>query len=106
RAQVRQDQGARAARDHAQGDVQGRGGVRGGEAGVAGDHRVPEGAAEVPAAGRTNSEGRAAARAAGLGQDPAREGGGGRGGRAVLLVERLGLRGDVRGGGGERDRRY
>jgi cell division protease FtsH len=71
-------------------------GLRGGQAGAPGDHRVPEGAAEVPAARRADSQGRAAARASRLGQDPAREGGRRRGRRAVLLDERLGLRRDVR----------
>ena len=43
---------------------------------------------EVHAAGRNRAEGRAAGRRAGHGQDAAREGGGRRGGRAVLLDER------------------
>ena len=54
---------------------------------------------EVHAPGRHRAQGRAAGRRAGHGQDAARARGGRRGGRAVLLDERRGVRGDDRGRG-------
>ena len=60
------------------------------------DPRLPRGAGQVPADGRQDPEGRAAVRPARHGQDPARQGGRRRGGRAVLLDLGLGLRRDVR----------
>ncbi len=59
---------ARAAREAAsaqaqEGHLQGRGRRRRGQGGAAGDHRVPEGAAEVPEARRPDPQGRAADRA-------------------------------------------
>ena len=64
------------------------------------DRGFPQGPPEVHAPGRDRSQRRAAGRPAGDGKDPAGEGGRGRGGGAVLLDERLGVRGDDRGGGG------
>ena len=55
----------------------------------------PARGAEVPAAGRSHSQGRADGRASGNGQDVAGARGGGRGERSVLLDFRFGLRGDV-----------
>ena len=83
--------------EHAEeGHVQGRGGRRRGQGRAAGDHRVPEGAAEVPEARRPHSQGRAADGPAGHRQDAAGPRGRRRGQRAVLLDQRLGLRRDVR----------
>ena len=78
------------------GDVQGRCGRRRGEGRAPGDHRVPEGAAEVPEARRAHSEGRAPHGPSGNRQDAARARRRGRSERAVLLDQRLGLRRDVR----------
>ena len=61
-------------RRHAQGDVRRRGRRRRGEGRAAGDHRVPEGPAEVHEARRPPAEGRAARRPAGHRQDAARQG--------------------------------
>ena len=64
--------------------------------GARGDQGVPRVAGEVPGDGREDPEGRAALRSARHRQDAARQGGGRRGGRAVLLDQRLRLRRDVR----------
>ena len=60
------------------------------------DRRFPQGAREVHAPGRHRSQGRAAGRRAGHGQDLLARGGGGRSRRAVLLDERRRVRGDDR----------
>ena len=60
------------------------------------DQGVPREPEEVPGARCAHSQGRAALRAAGHRQDPARARRRGRGGRAVLLDLGLGLRRDVR----------
>ena len=60
-----------------------------------------QGPEEVPEARRTHPQGRADDRLARHGQDAARPGHRGRGGRAVLLDQRLGLRGNVRRRGRE-----
>ena len=96
-ALVRQVQGQAARQPAEEGDLQGRGGRRGGEERAAGDHRVPARAAEVPEAGRPDPEGRAADGPAGLGQDAPRARDRRRGERALLLDLGLGLRRDVRG---------
>jgi cell division protease FtsH len=67
-----------------------------GEAGAGRGRRVPEDAGQVRAAGREDPEGRAAGRPAGHGQDAAGAGRRRRGGRHVLLDQRLGVRRDVR----------
>ena len=79
-----------------EGDVQGRRRRRRGEGGAPGDHRVPQGAAEVPEARRPHSQGRAADGLAGHRQDAARARRRRRGQRPVLLDLRFGLRRDVR----------
>ncbi len=79
-----------------EGDVQGRRRRRRGQGRAPGDHRVPQGAAEVPEARRPHPQGRAADGPAGHRQDAARPRHRRRGGRAVLLDLRLGLRRDVR----------
>ncbi len=56
--------------------------------------RLPEGPRAVRTAGRACAQGRAAGRPAGHGQDAARPRRGRRGGRPVLLDQRLGVRGD------------
>ena len=58
-----------------------------------------EGSPEVHPPGRDRAERRAAGGRAGYRENPAGEGGRGRGGGAVLLDERCGIRGDDRGGG-------
>ena len=72
-----------------------RGRRRGGR-GAPRDQGVPREPEEVPGARRADPQGRAALRAAGHRQDAARPRGRRRGGRAVLLDLRLGLRRDVR----------
>ncbi len=72
-------------------------GLRRGEDRAAGDHRVPEGSAEVHPAGRTTAQGCAAGWASGHRQDAAGQGGGRRGGTSVLLDVGFRLRRDVRG---------
>ena len=72
-----------------------RGGRRGGP-GTTRDQGVPGKPEEVPGARRPDPEGRAALRSARHRQDPARPRRRRRGGRAVLLDLRLGLRRDVR----------
>ena len=81
------------------GDLRGRGGPGGRQARVAGGRRVPPQSGEVPAARRPRAQGRAADGAAGHRQDAAGAGGGRRGGRALLLDQRLGVHPDVRGRG-------
>ena len=95
-ALVRQEQGEAVVELAEEGDVQGRRRRRRGEGRAAGDHRVPEGAAEVPEARRPHSEGRAADGPSGNRQDAAGARGRRRSQRAVLLDQRLGLRRDVR----------
>src|SRR5881227_2615400 len=97
RVRVRQVESEALGGRHSQGHVRRCGRRRRGEAGARGDHRFPQGPAEVPAAGRAAPQGGAAGRSAGNGEDAARQGGGGRGGAAVLLDVGLGLRRDVRG---------
>ena len=65
----------------------------------AGSRRVPEEPGEVPAAGRPRAQGDAADGPAGHRQDAAGPGRGRRGGRALLLDQRLGVHPDVRGRG-------
>ena len=67
-----------------------------GEGGAEGGRRVPARPQEVRTARRSRPEGRSALRAAGNREDAAREGRRERVGRELLLVERLGLRRDVR----------
>ena len=95
-AVVRQEQGEAVVELAEEGHVQGRRRRRRSEGRAAGDHRVPQGAAEVPEARRTHSEGRAADGPSGNRQDAARARGRRRSERAVLLDQRLGLRRDVR----------
>ncbi len=80
-------QGARAAhlREAEQGHLPGRGGRGRGQGRAAGDHRVPEGPAQVPEARRQDPEGRAPRRPARHRQDAPRQGHRRRGQRAVLL---------------------
>ena len=80
----------------AQGHVQGRCGRGRGRGGAPGDQGVPREPEEVPGARRTDPEGRPALRPARHRQDPPRSRDRRRGGRAVLLDLRLGLRRDVR----------
>jgi hypothetical protein len=70
-----------------------------GQGRASGDYRIPARAAEIPEAGRPHSQGSAADRTSGNGQDPA--GASHRRGsqRAVLFHFGLGLCGDVRGRG-------
>ena len=95
-AVVRQEQGEAVVELAEEGHVQGRRGRRRGEGRAAGDHRVPQGAAEVPEARRPHPQGRAADGPSGNRQDAARARGRRRSQRAVLLDQRLGLRRDVR----------
>ena len=67
-----------------------------GDRGTAGDQGVPRQPRQVPGDRREDPEGRAALRPARYRQDAARPRGRRRGGRAVLLDLRLGLRRDVR----------
>ena len=71
-------------------------GCRRGGRGAPGDQGVPRRAGQVPGGRRQDPQGRAALRPARHRQDPARPRGRRRGGRAVLLDLRLGLRRDVR----------
>jgi len=64
----------------------------------AGNHRVSAGAAEVPEAGRADSEGRAADRPPGTGKTLLARAIAGRGQRSVFLYLRIGLCRDVRWG--------
>ena len=91
-------QGPRAAdlREAQQGDVRRRGGGGRGQGGAPGDHRVPQGPAEVPEARREDPEGRPPGRPTGDGQDPPRQGDRRRGERPVLLDLGIRLRRDVR----------
>ena len=73
-----------------------RGGRRRGGGGAPRDQGVPREPQEVPGARRAHPQGRPALRAPGHRQDAAGPRGRGRGGRAVLLDLRLGLRRDVR----------
>ena len=66
--ELRQVEGPAADRESAVRDVQGRGGHRGIEGRARGDHRVPEGAQEIHATRRPDSEGRAARRPPGTGK--------------------------------------
>ena len=77
-------------------DVQGRRRRRGGQGRGRGDHRVPQGSEEVHAPRRPHPQGRPDDGPAGHRQDAARARDRRRGGRAVLLDQRLGLRRDVR----------
>ena len=95
-AVVRQEQGEAVVELAEEGHVQGRRRRRRSEGRAAGDHRVPQGAAEVPEARRPHSEGRAADGPSGNRQDAAGARGRRRSERAVLLDQRLGLRRDVR----------
>ena len=70
--------------------------LRRGQGRAPGDRRVPEEPAEVPAARRPDSQGRAAGRPAGHRQDAARPRGGRRGRGAVLLDLGLRVHRDVR----------
>ena len=79
-----------------EGHVQGRRRRRRSEGRASGNHRVPEGTAEVPEARRPHSQGRPADGLAGHREDAARARRRGRSERAVLLDQRLGLRRDVR----------
>ncbi len=72
-------------------------GCRGSQGRIAGDHRVSARAAEVPEAGRTHPQGRAADRLAGHRQDAAGARHRGRSQCAVLLDLRFGFRRDVCG---------
>ena len=96
-AQLRQDQGDPG--QGQQGAVLRCRGRRRGKAGAPGDRGFPERSQEVHRHRRAHPQGRAARRSSRNGQDPVREGGRGRSQRAVLLHQRLGLRGDVRGRG-------
>ena len=95
-AVVRQEQGEAVVELAEEGDVQGRRRRRRSERRAPGDHRVPEGAAEIPEARRPHPQGRAADGLAGHRQDAAGARGRGRSQRAVLLDQRLRLRRDVR----------
>src|SRR2546430_1610388 len=74
-----------------QGHLPGRRGRRRGQGGAAGDHRLPQGPAEVSEARRQDSEGRSSRWSARNRQDAARQGDRRRGERAVLLHLGLGL---------------
>ena len=76
RVLLRQVQGEAARRRHAQDHLRRRGRLRRGQGRAAGDHRVPEGSAEVHPAGRTAAQGCPAGRSSGHRQDPAGQGGG------------------------------
>ncbi len=93
---LRQVQGEAARGRHAEDHLRRRRRVRRGQAGARGDHRFPQGPAEVPAPGWPAAEGCAARRAARNGQDAPRQSRGGRGGTAVLLDVGIRFRGDVR----------
>ena len=93
---LRQVEGASCSPPAEEGHVQGRGRRRRGQGRAAGDHRVPEGAAEVPEARRAHPQGRAADGPSGHRQDAARPRHRRRGQRAVLLDLGLRLRRDVR----------
>ena len=95
-ALVRQEQGEAVVELAEEGDVQGRRRRRRSEGRAPGNHRVPQGAAEIPEARRPHSEGRAADGLARHRQDAARARGRRRSQRAVLLDQRLRLRRDVR----------
>src|SRR4030081_93477 len=96
RDELRQDEGAHLHGGDHRRHLQGRGRHRRGGRRAEGDRRVPQDAREVPAPGRTHPEGRAAGRSSGNGQDAPRARRRGRGGRALLLPVRLGVRRDVR----------
>ena len=95
-AVVRQEQGEAVVERAEEGHVQGRGRRGRGQGRAPGDHRLPARAAEVPEARRPHPQGRAADGPPGNRQDAARARGRRRSQRAVLLDQRLGLRGDVR----------
>ena len=95
-AVVRQEQGEALVELAEEGDLQGRRRRGRGQGRAPGDHRVPEGTAEVPEARRPHSEGRALDGPPGHRQDAAGPRRGRRSQRAVLLDQRLGLRRDVR----------
>ena len=95
-AVVRQEQGEAVVVRAEEGDVPRRRRRGRSEERAAGDHRVPQGTAEVPEARRPHSEGRAADGPAGNRQDLAGARGRRRSERAVLLDQRLRLRRDVR----------
>ena len=92
----RPQQGQGLCRDRHQDDVQGRRRRRRSQGGAAGDRRFSEEPERLRPARGAHAEGRAAGRPAGHRQDAARPGGRGRGRRAVLLDQRLGVRRDVR----------
>ena len=94
--ELRQEPRPHVQRQQADGHVRGRGRRGRGEAGAAGGRRVPEGSGEVRLSGRAHPARRAAGRAARHRQDAAGQGRRRRGGRAVLLDQRLGVRRDVR----------
>ena len=95
-AVVRQEQGEAVVVRAEEGDVPRRRRRGRSEERAAGDHRVPEGTAEIPEARRPHSQGRAADGPAGNRQDPAGARRRRRSERAVLLDQRLRLRRDVR----------
>ena len=93
----RQGQGAGIRQGCAQAcDVQGCGRIGGGQGRGDGDRRFPAQAGKIPRSGCQDSEGGAARRPSGNGQDAAGEGRGRRGQRAVPFDFGFGLRGDVR----------
>ncbi len=96
RVRVREVQGQAPRGRHAQGHLCRRGRRRRGQGRAAGDHRVPEGPAEVHPAGRAAAQGRPAGGPPGHGQDAAGQGRGRRGRPPVLLDVGLRLRRDVR----------
>ena len=93
----RQGQGAGIRQGCAQAcDVQGCSRIGGGQGRGDGDRRFPAQAGKIPRSGCQDSEGGAARRPSGNGQDAAGEGRGRRGQRAVPFDFGFGLRGDVR----------
>ena len=95
-AVVRQEQGEAVVELAEESDVQGRRRRRRSQGRAPGNHRVPEGAAEIPEARRPHPQGRPADGPSGNRQDAARARGGRRSQRAVLFDQRFGLRRDVR----------
>ena len=79
-----------------EGDLCRRRRLRRGQGRGVGGRGVPQGPEAIPEDRRAHSQGRADGRAAGNRKDPAGQGHRGRGRCAVLLHQRLGLRGDVR----------
>ena len=96
----RRDAQARRPRDRAR-QLRGRRGHRRGRGRDQRGRRLPEEPGQVPAPGRPRAQGRAAGRRPGHRQDPAGPGDRGRGQRALLQRERLGVHRDDRRRGGQ-----